>query len=222
MATSHFSRELLPGGRAFYEPIVGRLSRPNRKGWSMGRCPFHSSKSGKSLAVNLNTGGFHCFGCDARGGDVVAFAMKLHGWNFREAAKQLGAWDDSSSFESAYRIEAQSRERRATAERAEAERQLRIEFRDWVHLFEEIIRELAKHIAQLQPGDELDSTIESHITAVRELREAVAAYSLLSFGAAAVRKEFVEHPERRDLIVDEVLLGGFDRDNQAHVVEVTA
>ncbi len=32
--------------------------------------------------------------CDAKGGNVLAYHMQLHGLEFVEAAKQLGAWVD--------------------------------------------------------------------------------------------------------------------------------
>src|SRR5438132_13334749 len=90
--SSYFRRELLPPARAFYERELGRLGRPNSKGWSSTRCPFHGSKSGKSLSVNVQTGAFHCFGCDSRGGDLIDCLRKLHGYSFKSAAKLVGGW----------------------------------------------------------------------------------------------------------------------------------
>ena len=90
----HFRRDKLPPARSFYEFELGKLTRPNRKGWAQTRCPFHESKSGKSFSVNLDSGGFHCFGCDAKGGDLVSF-LRLQGLSFKEACARLGAWDES-------------------------------------------------------------------------------------------------------------------------------
>jgi hypothetical protein len=91
----HFRKDRLPTARSFYEFELGKLTRPNHKGWALARCPFHESKSGKSFSVNLESGGFHCFGCDAKGGDVIAFIRLRDGLTFREACERLGAWDES-------------------------------------------------------------------------------------------------------------------------------
>jgi len=92
---NRFREELLPPARSFYEGELGKLSRPNSKGWAMANCPFHQSKSGKSLSVNVNSGGFHCFGCDSKGGSIISFVMLRDSCHFKAACKQLGAWDDS-------------------------------------------------------------------------------------------------------------------------------
>jgi CHC2-type zinc finger protein len=88
-----FQKELLPPARAFYEHEIGKLSRPSRD-WAKGRCPFHPSKSGQSFAVNVVTGGFHCFGCDAKGGDVIAFERLRYRLDFKEACRRLGCWSE--------------------------------------------------------------------------------------------------------------------------------
>ena len=88
---SCFQRDLLPSPRSFFEWEVGRLTRPNGKGWAQGNCPFHQSKSSRSLAVNVETGGWHCFGCDSHG-DLVGFVMQRDQCSFKDACKQLGAW----------------------------------------------------------------------------------------------------------------------------------
>jgi hypothetical protein len=92
---TRFRPERLPSPRAFYESALGELRRPSR-GWAKPKegCPFHPSKSKQSFSVNLETGGFYCFGCQAKGGDIVSFVMKRDGVSFQEAAKALGAWND--------------------------------------------------------------------------------------------------------------------------------
>lgn len=92
---SHFRKDWLQPVKGFYELELGRLTRPNSKGWALGRCPFHYSKSGKSFSVNINSGGFHCFGCDAKGGDIIAFVRKREGCSFQKACELLGCWDES-------------------------------------------------------------------------------------------------------------------------------
>lgn len=88
-----FRKDRLPPARVFYERELGSLSRPNRKGWALGRCPFHKSTSGRSFSVNVDSGEFRCFGCDAHGGDVLSFLRQRDGLSFKDAAQRLGAWD---------------------------------------------------------------------------------------------------------------------------------
>lgn len=90
MPTSHFDKSQLPAARSFYEAELGALGRENNRGWCMGRCPFHESKSGKSFSVNLRSGGFFCFGCDAKGGDPLDFVRLRHNFSFRDAKRHLG------------------------------------------------------------------------------------------------------------------------------------
>lgn len=54
-------------------------------------CPFHDDKT-PSLSINTQKGCFKCFTCDAKGGDLITFHMKLKGIGFIDACKQLGAW----------------------------------------------------------------------------------------------------------------------------------
>lgn len=57
-----------------------------------GRCPFHNDTQ-RSLFVDPQKQLWNCLGaCSASGnsgGDVLSFAMKQHGWSFREAAQRL-------------------------------------------------------------------------------------------------------------------------------------
>ena len=59
--------------------------------WKNAVCPFHADHR-PSLRVRLDSGGFKCMACRARGGDVLAFHMQRYGLGFIAAAKQLGAW----------------------------------------------------------------------------------------------------------------------------------
>lgn len=89
-ATNRFSRELLPPPATFYARELSKLSRPSR-GWARAICPFHKDRN-PSLSVNLQTGGFLCFSCQAKGGSVIDFLMLRDGIDFKTAAKLLGAW----------------------------------------------------------------------------------------------------------------------------------
>jgi DNA primase len=84
-----FDKSLLPSPRTFYEAAIGKLTRPNSKGWSLGNCPFHKSKSRKAFGANLNTGSFCCHGC-GRKGDLISFVMQLEGVTFKQACERLG------------------------------------------------------------------------------------------------------------------------------------
>ena len=57
-----------------------------RKGWVTVRCAFHGDRV-KSARLNLDNGGFRCFGCDMAG-DVYSLIMKKEGVNYGEA-KQI-------------------------------------------------------------------------------------------------------------------------------------
>jgi|GEM_PF-6679509 len=56
------------------------------KNWSA-LCPFHDEKDA-SLFVQIDTGLFHCFGCDARG-DIFTFHQKITGKDFNETIREL-------------------------------------------------------------------------------------------------------------------------------------
>lgn len=91
MQTSRFDRSSLPPARSFYERELGELRRSDRKGWARPKrgCPFHASKSKSSFFVNLDSGGFYCFGCGAKGGDVLAFVRLRDGLSFPDALKHF-------------------------------------------------------------------------------------------------------------------------------------
>lgn len=52
-------------------------------------CPFHNEKT-PSFVVNTDNQTWRCFGACAEGGDLFTFAQKLHGWDFKEALRELG------------------------------------------------------------------------------------------------------------------------------------
>lgn len=95
ISRSSFDKSQLPPTRQFCETELGTLGRENNRGWCMGRCPFHESKSGKSFSVNLRSGGFFCFGCAAKGGDPLDFVRLRHNFSFRDAKRHLGISDSA-------------------------------------------------------------------------------------------------------------------------------
>ena len=86
-----FERDRLPDPRSYYEAQGLVLSKGKK--WVTTACQFHQGSD--SMRINLQSGAFVCMaGCGARGGDVLAYHMAVHGLEFIEAAKDLGAWVD--------------------------------------------------------------------------------------------------------------------------------
>jgi DNA primase len=51
-------------------------------------CCFHDDRT-PSLSIDLTDGWFNCFGCGAKGGDVLAFHMKKNKMGFIQACRDL-------------------------------------------------------------------------------------------------------------------------------------
>ncbi len=83
-----FDRNQLPLPEEYYRDSGLTLS--GRGKWRTTRCVFHDGSD--SMRINLDSGGFVCMSCGARGGDVLAYHMAEHGIEFIDAAKALGAW----------------------------------------------------------------------------------------------------------------------------------
>ena len=74
----------------FYPHDLPDMRPTNKSGWQDGGlCPFHNDTKAGSFRVNLDTGGYYCFSCGAKGGDIVAFTMQRDGLTFPDALKQL-------------------------------------------------------------------------------------------------------------------------------------
>ena len=179
-----FRKDLLPSARAFYVAELGNLSRANSKGWAQGPCPFHKSKSGKSFAVNTQSGAYYCFGCCAKGRSVVTFTMQLHNLTFRVAAQRLGAWGvpEIESKRSARSQREQQRAERILAEATKVEeRNRRLKARATLLSLIEIYRTAVERLTALQScaraesQDEMEC-IEVAALLVEEIREADRDY----------------------------------------------
>jgi hypothetical protein len=85
-----FERSLLPTPASYYSKVFPNLKIKSE--WVKVRCCFHNDST-PSLSINMVDGHFRCFGCNAKGGDVLAFHMLLHKFNFIEAVNDFGAWN---------------------------------------------------------------------------------------------------------------------------------
>jgi hypothetical protein len=87
-----FNRHHLPNPATYYTEQGLRLSGGGE--WKNALCPFHQDTK-PSLRLRLDSGSFICMACGAKGRDVLAYHMKRHGLSFKQAAQQLGAWEQS-------------------------------------------------------------------------------------------------------------------------------
>jgi hypothetical protein len=163
--SSYFRRELLPPARAFYQRELRKLSRADRKGWAKADCPFHKSKSHTSLSVNLDGGHFRCHGCNAKGGDVLAFFCQRYGYTFQTGAKLLGAWRENLGREERMRVDERVAKIRFEQEQAEqakqGERNQRLRLRDEIHTTARIYSETNDRLSVLlQAGAPAENQIE--------------------------------------------------------------
>ncbi len=85
-----FNRNLLPDPTSYYESQGYRLVGPRTAAWRTTECRFHGGSD--SMRINVSSGAFRCFACEAAGGDVVAFQMATFDVSFIDASKALGAW----------------------------------------------------------------------------------------------------------------------------------
>jgi DNA primase len=64
---------------AHYALMQGAEEKPSKRGLELRlHCPFHEDKT-PSLSINAETGKFHCFGCNAKGGDIFDFVVTKEG-----------------------------------------------------------------------------------------------------------------------------------------------
>jgi hypothetical protein len=224
-----FHRELLPPALSFWEGEFGALGRGS-KGWRRVLCPFHPDRH-PSLSVNVESGGFSCFSCGAKGGDLVAFVMLRDGVDFKTAAQCLGAWQGGGET-SRERLEWAEQERRwerirLAADKLEAaERQLRLGLRSEIHSLERARGEMLERLDVLHRGvgadepDEAEACWDVLSLVTDELREATVAYSIVAFAAEKERCAFVMFPESRAAAISAVLDRGGLIDDAGKWVEV--
>lgn len=86
-----FDRSQLPIPISYYSQQFKNLKIKSK--WVSVKCCFHDDTT-PSLSINLIDGHFRCFGCGAKGYDVLAFHRLRYGLSFFDAVTQLGAWHD--------------------------------------------------------------------------------------------------------------------------------
>lgn len=174
----------------------------------------------------MYTGGFLCFACGARGGDLVDFVMLRDAVSFRIAAQMLGAWlgSNTPSARTELRAAIAAREKaRQCAEELQAQcKELRFEYRTELHLLHRCSLQAAAYLdrsAELTPED-IDASWDVLVIVQDEIRKTEAAYALLGFGCEDAIRTFTLHPEARDRMIFEVLQRGSVVDDDGHVTEV--
>ena len=71
---------------------ISVLKSELRKFPSLGE-PFTIKYEQRNFRVNVESGAFRCFSCDAKGGDIIAYVMLRHDLDFREALESIAdAW----------------------------------------------------------------------------------------------------------------------------------
>jgi hypothetical protein len=224
-----FQRDLLPPAISFWEAEFGALGRGS-KGWRKVLCPFHPDHH-PSLSVNIQSGGFVCFSCGTKGGDLVAFVMLRDGVDFKTAAQCLGAWDgDGETSREQHDRAEQDRRRerlRLAADKLEsAECDLRISIRAEIHGLYRIRQDVLERLDSLHDGAQQDGPDEAETCwqvlslATDEIREAVAAYHITAFAAEEQRCRFVMFPESRPAAISAVLDHGGLIDDRGKWMEV--
>lgn len=222
MPTFHFEPSALPPPRTFYEADLGKLSRPSR-GWARTTCPFHQGSNKTAFAVNLETGGFFCFNCGIKGGDLVDFVRLRDKCDFKQAAIALGAWRDQEMLPIEKKKLRQSQRKREQLDSTvgsieQAERDLRFHYRNEIHTLERLQRETRERMRNF-PAD-MEQCWQALTETLPRFREAVAAYYLLSFGTVGERIDFTLHPDQRDRAIQAVMLRGSVRDDHGVTMEV--
>jgi CHC2 zinc finger len=90
LVVGEYIRDRLPDPATYFEGEGFPLRGPGK--WKTTRCEFHDGSD--SMRVNTKSGGWVCMACGEKGGDVLSYSMRLHGLDFVQAARLLGAYVD--------------------------------------------------------------------------------------------------------------------------------
>lgn len=84
-------KSLLPTPAAYYKDQFPKMKIKSE--WVTVQCCFHDDGT-PSLGLNMENGHFRCHSCGAKGGDIIAFHMRLNNLGFCKAVSVLGGWRD--------------------------------------------------------------------------------------------------------------------------------
>jgi len=74
----------------FYQAELTHASIKHGQGWVCGGIfHFHKDTRPGSFHVNILTGAFTCFSCNAKGSNIIAFTIKRYALKYKEALKKL-------------------------------------------------------------------------------------------------------------------------------------
>jgi hypothetical protein len=79
-------KTLLPNPFVYYSVEFPQWKPLAKRNWQVVKCCFHDD-SLPSLSFHLIHGGFHCFACGAKGGDIISFHRLRYGLSFKETVK---------------------------------------------------------------------------------------------------------------------------------------
>lgn len=92
---SKFNRAKLPEPALILTKLGKTPTKCNHQGYLVLCCPFHKSGKEENPSLNLHsvTGHYKCHSCGEKGSSILDFYMKVTGKPFKDAAKDLGAWE---------------------------------------------------------------------------------------------------------------------------------
>ena len=90
-------RENLPAPLDYFQSRGQKIFSKHAKDFRT-NCAIHGGTNG-NLSVDKTTGTWFCFTCEAKGADVLDYAMQADNLSFEDAAKKLGAWQDDGKKE---------------------------------------------------------------------------------------------------------------------------
>jgi hypothetical protein len=218
---SRFDRSALPPAEVFYRANVAKFRARGRR--ATGLCPFHKDRN-PSLSMDLDRGLYHCFTC-ASSGDMISFVRQLHGLDFKAAAKHFGAWRDVEPSKSERRRLARAHRHREQQKQqvetvAEKIHKLRMKYRSQIHSLERGQRVASQCLKAASSARDIERCWHVLGHTLPQLRDAIAAYYLLSFATVGERVDFAMQPEQRASAIQAVLERGTVRDDDGVVMEV--
>lgn len=75
---------------AYFSRELPNFRMAGHSKWLTVKCLFHSD-SNPSMRVNLESGGFCCLACGAKGGDIISFEMQRSGLSFIQAVNKIAS-----------------------------------------------------------------------------------------------------------------------------------